>query len=156
MSEQPATTQGGAAEILRIVRAARVSGTPDCYDGQRSLRRIKDGLQLEVTTDPASAGSTTVASMHDVSEGGVALWSRRAIAVRSIIYLREYSDDGRRPWLRARVKRCGRGLRGYFVGCVFEASARTVEGDGGPPPRSANGVAKPRVGLPNVVPRVRS
>lgn len=120
MNPDQTIAHGGAAEIQRLMQGVRARGRRDTYDGKRARRRIRDGLQLEITADPTTARDARVVPMHDISETGVALWSRSALPVRSVIYLREYSDHGNHPWLRARVKRCDRGIRGFFVGCVFE------------------------------------
>jgi hypothetical protein len=57
--------------------------------------------------------------MHNVSEGGLAFWSRTTLELGQTIYLREFTDEPR-PWLKARVAHRTRGIRGFLIGCEFE------------------------------------
>ncbi len=57
--------------------------------------------------------------MHDISEGGVAFWSRRVFPIRRPIYVREYTPSKPGVWLAAEVTHCTLGIRGYLIGVQF-------------------------------------
>ena len=58
-------------------------------------------------------------TMHNVSDSGFALWSRKELYRRTTIYVREFSEDNSRPWLRALVTHRTRGILGYLLGAKF-------------------------------------
>lgn len=115
------TTEPRAAEqeIDRMVETAGACGEIDWYAGKREFLRIKDGRQLEVTTDRNNPGDSWPVAMHNVSDGGFAFWSKRKPADRSALYVREFTADGTHPWIPARVTHSTRGLRGFLVGASF-------------------------------------
>lgn len=114
----PANPSGRVIETL--VEGAKRTGEPDRYAGKRAWMRFKAAERLEVTAavnDPLSYASAT---MHNVSRGGCAFWSKRSFEGGTIIYVRQFLPDGSAAWLRARVRHCTAGLRGYLTGVSFD------------------------------------
>ena len=122
-------------EIARLVSAAGEFGEPDTWAGKRKATRVTEGMQLEVTTNPGNPSATWAVSMQDVSETGVALWSKREIPLRSVIYLRQFSPGTEHRWIPACVKHSTVGIRGCLIGAEFEfaASAGLAQGSTRPP-----------------------
>jgi len=116
------TTGAYKREIARLIALAVQSGDTDAYSGKRGTTRITNGLQLEVTTDPNNPSAAWAVIMHDVSEDGVAFWSKRDLSPRTLIYIRQFSPDKIRPWIPASVKHKTVGLRGNLVGAEFDIS----------------------------------
>ncbi len=116
-AQEQAVAFADRSEIARIVAAARELGEPDSYGGKRDGVRISDGLQLEVRTNPT--GRSTAVSMHNVSEGGFAFWSKTKMTQRDTLFVRQFSEDNSRPWLPAQVTHCTVGIRGFLIGVVF-------------------------------------
>ncbi|MEK6798751.1 MAG: PilZ domain-containing protein [Planctomycetota bacterium] len=108
-------------EIALLVAAANATGELDGYPGKRIARRTKEGLWLEITTDPKKPGSTSSVAMHNVSESGFAFWCKHKLAPRLSVWVREFSEDDSRPWIPAEVTHCTVGIRGFLVGCEFNA-----------------------------------
>ena len=106
-------------EVERLVESAGASGETDGYAGKRASLRIKDGRQLEATTNTNNPGAAWPVAMHNVSDSGFAFWSKRR-PPRGVIYIREFSAVEQRPWVQARVTHITRGLRGFLVGACFE------------------------------------
>ncbi len=103
-----------------MVETAGVCGEIDWYAGKREFLRITDGRQLEVCMDRKNPQAAWAVSMHNVSDAGFAFWSKRRPPNRAVIYVREFSSDGKRPWVLARVTHCTSGIRGFLVGASFE------------------------------------
>lgn len=110
---------GGKSEIRRLIRAAADAGTPDRYKGKRHCSRFANALMLEASQSPANPREIYGVTMHDISEGGIAFWSRRVFPIRTPIYVREYTPGKPGVWLAAQVTHCTLGIRGYLVGVRF-------------------------------------
>ena len=122
MTESTTIPLGDELEVRRLIRVAGEYGTPDSYPGKRRIPRIKDDLRLELTTDLRQTGDVQAVSMHDISESGLALWSRKQFMRNTIVYVREFSDGRPRPWLKTHVNHCTGGIRGFLVGVEFDLS----------------------------------
>lgn len=125
----PAT--GDAKEIKRLVGTAQQVGRADQYLGKRSYTRFSAGMKLEVTTDPMIPTASHHVIMQNLSGGGFAFWSKRALRQHTSISVREFSMDVEHEWIAAEVRHCTTGLRGYLVGAEFENPAP----EKAPPPR---------------------
>ncbi len=119
-TEKEAVAKADIEEIRRLVRAASEQGDHDQYAGKRGTTRVEDAVLLEVTTDPEQPSASWTVYMHNISEAGLALWSRRNVTVRTFIFVRECSEDELNPWLPAYVTHCTMGIRGYLIGAAFE------------------------------------
>lgn len=109
-------------EIARLIVAAGECGETDFYAGKRDSTRVAGTMQLEVTRDPDDPSTIWPAMMHDLSDTGVGFWSKRDLPRRTMIYVREFSQDGSGVWLPARVQHRTVGIRGFLVGASFETS----------------------------------
>ena len=114
------------SEIERLLRAAGECGEIDAYTGKRDVVRVAEGLQLEVTTDRQDVSAAWAVTMHNVSGGGIAFWSRRDIAERTAIYVREFSPDTPHSWIPALVKHSTRGIRGHLIGASFDKTNGSI------------------------------
>ena len=130
------------AEIFRLVATARRHGDTDAYTGKRRSARVAEGMQLEVTMNPDDPSAAWAVSMHDVSKGGVAFWSKRDVQPYTCIYVREFSSGSNRLWLPARVRHRTVGIRGYLIGAAF-GLASPSDGKDGPTSYSPPSVVPP-------------
>lgn len=107
-------------QIKRFVDNARRHGQPDVACGKRRRLRVSSDMRVEVTADPDSPSKVTAAAMHNVSQRGLAFWSRQRFAIRTPVFIREFRSDGAGEWLPLRVRHCTVGLRGFLIGAEFE------------------------------------
>ena len=110
------------SEIERLLRAAGEGGDIDSYAGKRDDVRVAEGLQLEVTTNRQDSSAAWAVTMHNVSGGGIAFWSRRDIGERTAIHIREFSPDTPHSWIPANVRHSTLGIRGHLIGALFDTS----------------------------------
>jgi len=106
--------------IARMVAAAGEQGEPDQYAGKRQKTRYAEAMRLEITLDRSRPSAATSVYMHNVSEGGFAFWCRQKMTPRSMLHVRELSEDNSNPWLPARITHCTVGIRGFLVGAAFD------------------------------------
>ncbi|MGD2108801.1 MAG: PilZ domain-containing protein [Phycisphaerae bacterium] len=119
VNAQGGTDDSGGAEIQRMVESAHEGGHADQFTGQRAATRFAAGMQLDVSTDPGVASCTMPVTMHNVSDGGFAFWSKRQFRMNSELFVREFSSDNSLPWVPAVVTHCTTGIKGYLVGAQF-------------------------------------
>jgi len=117
------------AEIAKLVEYARAFGDEDLYHGKRAWPRFNAALQLEATKDPQEPSVVWTVAMHNVSIGGFAAWSKTELERHDTVYVRQFSASGQRPWLKAVVRHCTRGLRGYLVGAEFLNEAISTDSE---------------------------
>lgn len=129
-SEHSSTSD--AQEIQKLVTSAQEQGTPDHYTGKRRWMRFSAGMPLEITTDPGVSSASMHVTMHNVSEGGFAFWSKRELRQHTPLFVREFSTEGDREWVAGQVRHCTTGIRGYLVGAEFENSLPENEADAQP------------------------
>ena len=107
-----------------LVTSAQEQGEPDRYTGKRHWMRFSAGMRLEITTDPAKPTASVHVTMQNVSDGGFAFWSKRDLPLYTPLFVREFSTDGDREWVAAKVRHCTVGIRGYLIGGEFENTLR--------------------------------
>lgn len=107
------------SEIKRLVTTAGEDGEPDSYTGKRGSTRFAVGMQLDVCTDRAIPACVWPVTMHNISDGGFAFWSKRQLRMTADIWVREFTADNSAPWLAAYVTHCTVGIKGYLVGAEF-------------------------------------
>lgn len=113
------TSSVNTDEVRRLVSTAEAGGDPDSYTGKRGKLRFSEGMQLEVTDDPARKSAVIAVTMHNVSESGCAFWSKRKQELRDELFVREFTADNAAPWLPVHVTHCTQGIRGFLVGVAF-------------------------------------
>ncbi|MEE9254314.1 MAG: PilZ domain-containing protein [Pseudomonadales bacterium] len=113
-------------EIKRLLLVAAEHGEADSYGGKRHVTRVTTALQLEVTSDPSNPSAAWGVAMHDISERGLAFWSKQDLPDRSLIHIREFSPDSPRTWIPARVKHSTAGIRGHLIGAEFDTADHSV------------------------------
>ena len=118
-----------AQEILKLVTSAQEQGAPDRYMGKRRWMRFYAGMRLEITTDPGVPSASVHVTMQNASEGGFAFWSKRELRQHAHLFVREFSTEGDREWVAAKVRHCTAGIRGYLIGGEFENSMLEDQAD---------------------------
>lgn len=111
-------------EIARWICNAEQNGEFEHYAGKRHATRFGDGMLLQVTVNPSVPTGRWNVYMHNVSEGGFAFWSKKDVAFRATIYVRDATAEGNGGWIEAWVTHCTRGLRGFLVGASFGANPK--------------------------------
>ena len=114
------TPLGDKREITRLLRAASEGGQAGQYAGR--VFRVRVGGYLQANR----VGSATrlLVILRDISDTGLAFWSKKRFTPRSRLFIREFSED-ERPWLLACVRHCTIGMRGFLIGAVFDAAGET-------------------------------
>lgn len=110
-------------EISRLVFEAAQVGIPDRYKGKRECTRYAAGLLFDVTADPHEPGEARPVSMHNISYGGFAFWSRTQLALGQSLAIGEFTQDGHHVWLWSMVTHCTRGIKGFLIGVQFDVGA---------------------------------
>ena len=106
-------------EVDRLINAAGEGGEADWYGGKRHSTRVSEPIQLEVCEDLQVPGKSWPVSMHNISAGGFALWSKRKVEPKKRLYVREFTEYGSATWLPAYVTHCTVGIRGFLIGAAF-------------------------------------
>lgn len=109
-----------ADEHGRLVDAASRDGAADDYGGKRLDTRFAAGMLLDLSTDPEDPSASWSGQMHNISDGGISFWSKRQLACRSNVYIREFAHEGSNTWFLTRVAHCTFGIRGYLIGARFD------------------------------------
>jgi len=106
-------------EIGRLVSEAMDAGYPVTQNRGRRAARFSVGMLLDATTNPSLQTGLWMVTMHNVSESGIAFWSKKPVGVRSDIWVRESTEEDSAPWISAYVTHCTNGLTGPLVGARF-------------------------------------
>jgi signal transduction histidine kinase/CheY-like chemotaxis protein len=114
-------------EISRWVQNAQLEGVPDAYRGKRQRTRYIVGMSLQLSANPEDPSATCLGTMHNVSGGGLGVWTKEKIEHGSVIFVRDDSAGTFSPWLQVEVKHVSLGLRGYLIGAAF-TQAGPVDG----------------------------
>ena len=133
-----------------LVRA-RQEGKPDVFAGKRSWRRYVLGLTVELSTNPADESASWDAAMHNVSGGGMGVWSKSRLPAGSEVYIRDGGSAGQPAWLAGRVTHCTLGLRGHLIGIRFDEPAEPDVDSPAQGPEVTEepcGLPRPRSGTP--------
>ncbi len=120
MTNGNTTRLAGRTEISRLVAEAKVEEIATGLGSQRDTERFAMGMRLDVTTDICNPSGHWPVTMHNISDGGFAFWSRKQLRNHAEIWVREFSSDDSMPWVLARVEHCTVGILGYLVGGKFE------------------------------------
>jgi hypothetical protein len=78
---------------------------------------------LDITTEPKGPAEWRTVYMHNVSLGGCAFWSKRALSHKTAVWVRQVVESGQAPWLAAEVSHCTVGIRGFLIGVSFGQAA---------------------------------
>lgn len=114
-------------EIVRLVQHAELKGVADAYHGKRQRTRYIVGMSLQLSTNPEDPSATWLGTTHNISGGGLGVWTKQKVEPGSVIFVRDDSTGAFSPWLRAEVKHVSLGLRGYLIGAAF-TQAGPVDG----------------------------
>lgn len=108
------------AGVPAILQYAHDEGTKDVFAGKRAYGRYNIGVSTELTTNPAEASASWSVVTHNVSGGGVGVWSRQRLAPGTPVHVRDTSNAHGADWLPGSVEHCSVGLRGYLLGISFD------------------------------------
>lgn len=114
-------------EIERLVSCASASGRPDRYTGKRKWPRFLAEIPFEATLNPSEPDKSWTVSLHNISLGGVALWSKRRLDLHERFFVRQCPIDSDTEWLPAAVCHCTAGIRGFLLGATFTDGAKLRE-----------------------------
>jgi len=103
-----------------ILQVARSEGKADAFVGKRAFARYSIGLSTQLSLDPTGPRPPWSAVTHNVSGGGMGLWSRERLSVGTVVYIRDLNDESSDVWLAGRVRHCSVGIRGYLLGIELE------------------------------------
>ncbi len=112
--------KGGIPAILQF---AHKEGTKDVFAGKRSYGRYNIGVSTELSIDPDNANASWSVVTHNVSGGGMGLWSRKRLAVGTPVHVRDTSETKSVTWIPGSVRHCSVGIRGYLLGISFDFPA---------------------------------
>ncbi len=118
-TQSPDAEKRAGAGASRLIREARDRGEADGYSGKREWARWRAETPLEISTDPSDGSACWPVAMHNVSEGGISVWSKRQADLYRSIYIRALGDDESGRWIAARVTHCTCGIRGFLIGAEF-------------------------------------
>lgn len=111
-------------EISRWVATAEQNGDFDNFAGKRAATRFVEGMPLQISMSPSPSTSMLSGHMHNVSETGIAFWTKKEVPARTTIYVRDANTEGDGGWLQAWVTHCTRGIRGFLIGAAFGGNPR--------------------------------
>ena len=106
----------------RLVTGSRERGERDIYAGKRGGTRWAVNTPLEVAefcAAPPEFG--TPAILHNASDGGIAFWAKRGLALGDKIYVREHDSDEPGEWVAANVAHCTQGVGRFLIGVRLDA-----------------------------------
>ena len=103
-----------------LLTRAREQGEVDVFAGKRRWVRYNLGMIIEVSTDPTVSSASWRVTMHNISGGGVGVWSKRDVPAGSRIHVRDQVEDDKPVWLPGRVTHSTLGLRGHLIGVAFD------------------------------------
>lgn len=124
------TSEAGNAEsheISQLVARAEEHGQPDVFSGKRAWPRYRLHMRLEATTNINSQAAPLALITHNISGGGIGLWSKSKVAVGSQLWVREWSRDRAGEWIPTHVIQCTLGIGGYLIGAAFDRPLPTLE-----------------------------
>jgi hypothetical protein len=113
------SSESDSHEISRLVSFASTEGVGDIYAGKRRWPRYSTGMQFEVAFDTSNPSDVFPVTMHNVSDTGLAFWSKTEVEPGADVYLREFTNDEDPTWVGAQVTHCTPGIRGYLIGAKF-------------------------------------
>lgn len=113
--------------IPGLLKLARDEGKRDVFSGKRVYARYNTGVSTRLTTDPTNPKNAWSVVTHNVSGGGVGLWSREPLEVGTAIHVQDVTGGGDSEWLPGHVQHCSVGIRGYLIGIAFDFPAPPEE-----------------------------
>ncbi len=108
-------------EIKQLVQWAKANGSVDRYSAKRRAPRFAAATHMTLASDPKQRDRFRHVSLHNISEGGFACWSRQEFETRATVFIRADFENGPGPWLPATVTHCTHGLRGFLIGASFDS-----------------------------------
>jgi signal transduction histidine kinase/CheY-like chemotaxis protein len=130
MNADPVCVEVPEDGVRRLIQIAREEKDSDVYFGKRRWTRYGLQVKMDVTTDPEDRDECFPGVTHNISGGGIGLWTKRQLKPDTIIYVRPYTQSGIGQWIRAVVSHCTLGIQGYLVGATF-ADPLEAEADPG-------------------------
>jgi hypothetical protein len=122
MKMTPNQTIAETSQAVRnLVETARRGGTADYYAGKRRHVRYAELIPLDASENARGATTTWPITMENVSLGGIAFWSKRALRPGSYIRIREFTSDGTGEWTTLKVVYSIVGIRGFLIGAAIQS-----------------------------------
>ncbi len=111
-----------SASLLSI---AQENGQPDSDSGLRKHTRYTLGMRVEISTDPSAGTDVQSVLVHNVSAGGIGVWTERQFAVGSNLSVLDVEGS---CWIDGTVQHASPGVHGYLVGIQFAENLSTLDG----------------------------
>ncbi len=110
----------------QLLSIAEQQGQPDGDSGLRKHTRYTLGMRVEISTDPNEGTDVQSVLVHNVSAGGIGVWSQRQFAIGSNISVLDVEGT---CWIAGTVQHASPGVHGHLVGIQFAKSLATLSGD---------------------------
>lgn len=120
MNADPVCLEVPEDGVRRLIEIARAEEDSDVYFGKRRWTRYGLQVKMDLTTDPEGRDECFPGVTHNISGGGIGLWTKRELKPDTVIYVRPYTQPGIGQWIRAVVSHCTLGIQGYLVGATFD------------------------------------
>ncbi|HNO78907.1 MAG TPA: ATP-binding protein [Phycisphaerae bacterium] len=118
----PSSATSHSTQLLSI---AKQEGVPDLELGRRAHPRYTLGMRVDISTDPTGGNDVQTVLVHNVSAGGIGVWTQRQFAPGASLSVLDADGLG---WIMGVVQHSSPGVHGYMVGIQF---VRDDSGDRG-------------------------
>jgi signal transduction histidine kinase/DNA-binding NarL/FixJ family response regulator len=95
---------------------AKQQGVPDRELGMRKYARYTLGMRVDISTDPNEGSDVQSVLVHNVSAGGIGIWTPRHFAKSASLWVLDADGLG---WIAGTVQHSSPGVHGYLVGIQF-------------------------------------
>ncbi len=110
----------------QLLSIAKQEGVADRELGRRRQARYTLGMRVDISTDPDSGSDVQTVLVHNVSAGGIGIWTQRQFATGASISVLDADGLG---WIHGVVQHSSPGVHGYMVGIQFSGND-SGEGEG--------------------------
>ncbi len=119
-------------QLDRQLGKIRRIGEPDTFSGKRAWTRFQADRPVELRTTPDAEPCT--ARLHNISGGGIGIWSQTNMAEAGRVEIRLSGADA---WLPGEIVSRSVGLQGYLLGIRFDHPLQTEDPAHPEPQRAA-------------------
>lgn len=105
--------------IAGLMSRAQREGEPDVFHGKRDWVRYNIGMKLEAKAEGENGSETWTVVTHNISGGGMGIWSKRRVEEGSKLWVRETGTERAGEWIETNVAHCSLSISGHLVGVSF-------------------------------------
>ncbi|GJM23843.1 MAG: hypothetical protein DHS20C16_02580 [Phycisphaerae bacterium] len=103
-------------QTTQLLTIAKELGVPDREHGMRNTARYTLGMRVDISTDPQESSDVESVLVHNVSAGGIGIWTQRHFAKGANLSVLDADGLG---WISGSVQHSSPGVHGYLVGIQF-------------------------------------